>query len=77
MQERFRTRVLAGCSIYKNYLQKVKHRVSLEISIYALTVSSECYNSRIIYLYYFLITYGVCNKRKYCNRMSEKKILSF
>ena len=27
---------------------------------------------------YFLITYGVCKKRKYCNRMSEKKkILSF
>ena len=22
-------------------------------------------------------TYGVCKKRKYCNRMSEKKILSF
>ena len=22
---------------------------------------------------YFLITYGVCKKRKYCNRMSEKK----
>ena len=28
--------------------------------------------------FYFLITYGVCKKRKYCNRMSEKKkILSF
>ena len=27
--------------------------------------------------FYFLITYGVCKKRKYCNRMSEqKKILS-
>ena len=25
----------------------------------------------------FLITYGVCKKRKYCNRTSEKKILSF
>ena len=23
--------------------------------------------------FYFLITYGVCKKRKYCNRMSEKK----
>ena len=23
--------------------------------------------------YYFLITYGVCKKRKYCNRMSKKK----
>ena len=22
---------------------------------------------------YFLITYGVCKKRKYCNRMSERK----
>ena len=31
----------------------------------------------IIY-FYFLITYEVCKKRKYCNRMSEKKkILSF
>ena len=28
--------------------------------------------------FYFLITYGVCKKRKYCNRMSEqKKILFF
>ena len=26
-----------------------------------------------VLLYYFLITYGVCKKRKYCNRMSEKK----
>ena len=23
--------------------------------------------------FYFLITYGVCKKKKYCNRMSEKK----
>ena len=23
--------------------------------------------------FYFLMTYGVCKKRKYCNRMSEKK----
>ena len=27
--------------------------------------------------YYFLITYGVYKKRKYCNRMIEKEILSF
>ena len=27
--------------------------------------------------FYFLITYGVCKKKKYCNRMSEKKIRSF
>ena len=27
------------------------------------------------YHFYFLITYGVCKKRKYCNRMSEKKSL--
>ena len=27
--------------------------------------------------FYFLITYEVCKKRKYCNRMSEKKILFF
>ena len=27
--------------------------------------------------FYFLITYGVCKKRKYCKCMSEKKILSF
>ena len=27
--------------------------------------------------FYFLITYGVCKKRKYCNRISEKKILFF
>ena len=23
--------------------------------------------------FYFIITYGVCNKRKYCNRISKKK----
>ena len=38
-------------------------------------------NSRSRYLaleiaFYFLITYGVCKKRKYCNRMSEKKKFS-
>ena len=27
--------------------------------------------------FYFLITYGVCKKRKYYNRMSEKKTLLF
>ena len=27
-------------------------------------------------IFYFLISYGVCKKRKYCNRMIEKKILS-
>ena len=27
--------------------------------------------------FYFLTTYGVCKKRTYCNRMGEKKILSF
>ena len=27
--------------------------------------------------YIILMTYGVCKKRKYCNRMSEKKNLSF
>ena len=26
-----------------------------------------------MHLFYFLITYGVCKHRKYCNRMSEKK----
>ena len=25
--------------------------------------------------FYFLITYGVCKKRKYCNRMSKKNSL--
>ena len=25
--------------------------------------------------FYFLFTYGVCKKRKYCNRMNEKKTL--
>ena len=29
------------------------------------------------FCFYFPTTYGVCKKRKYCNRMSEKKILSF
>ena len=27
--------------------------------------------------FYFLMTYGICKKRKFCNRMSKKKILSF
>ena len=26
--------------------------------------------------FYFLMTYGVCKKRKYCNRMSEKRKIS-
>ena len=30
-----------------------------------------------IYLFHFLITYGVCKKRKYCNRMTEKRCKSF
>ena len=29
--------------------------------------------NQVTYVFYFLITYGVCKKRKYCNRMSEKK----
>ena len=34
--------------------------------------------NKICLMYYFFITYGVCKKRKYCNRMSQKKkILSF
>ena len=28
---------------------------------------------RIHTTFYFLTTYGVCKKRKYCNRMSKKK----
>ena len=35
-----------------------------------LTVESLIFFDRT---FYFLITYGVCKKRKYCNRMSEKK----
>ena len=30
-----------------------------------------------MFIFYFLITYGVCKKRKYCNRMSEKKFSPF
>ena len=30
---------------------------------------NQCLSSR----FYFLIRYGVCKKRKYCNRMSDKK----
>ena len=33
-----------------------------------------CHNRYISF--YFLITYGVCKKRKYCNRMSEKEKFS-
>ena len=44
--------------------------------MYALTLSfpEEVYGTSE--LFYFLITYGVCKKRKYCNRMSGKKKLS-
>ena len=31
--------------------------------------------SSLFYIFYFLIAYGVCKNRKYCNRMSEKKSL--
>ena len=33
----------------------------------------KCINN----IFYFLITYGVCKKKKYFNRMSEKKIFPF
>ena len=33
------------------------------------------WESRFAYFFYYLITYGVCKKRKYCNRMIEKKNL--
>ena len=31
------------------------------------------FNLCVLFIFYFLITYGVCKKRKYCNRTSEKK----
>ena len=39
--------------------------------------SSMRYKLGAIVHFYFLITYGVCEKRNYYNRISEKKILSF
>ena len=34
----------------------------------------KCFNKmQQINNFYFRITYGVCKKRKYCNRMSKKK----
>ena len=31
---------------------------------------------RVPYHFDFLITYGVCKKRKYCNRINAKKVSS-
>ena len=47
-------------------------------SYYQIVKEINVINNRKTF-FYFLITYGVCKKRKYCNRMSEKKkkILSF
>ena len=55
MQKSSRTKVLAGCDIYKNFPQKVSYWVTLEISIYALTVS-EYYNSQIAVIKDFIKT---------------------
>ena len=43
----------------------------------AATLLFELIRCDCIDTFYFLITYEVFKKRKYCNRMSEKKILSF
>ena len=43
-------------------------------SYYEIGKENNCsINNQETYPFYFLITYGVCKKRKYCNRMSEKK----
>ena len=50
-------------------------------SLFSLYFYLELFFPRIVFfiaysilsLFYFLITYGVCKNRKYCNRMSEKK----
>ena len=37
-------------------------------------ISNRAFFEKFIFRhFYFLITYGVCKKRKYCNRMREKK----
>ena len=47
-----------------------------QISIFIFFVSLKNQQNMFIVYFYFLITYGVCKKRKYCNRMSEKKKFS-
>ena len=37
-------------------------------TMYRINIYSDIFS-----YFYFLITYGVCKKKKYCNRISEKK----
>ena len=41
--------------------------------LFVITAASKQVLSRVFDDFYFLITYGVCKKRKYCNCMREKK----
>ena len=57
-------------------LRHTKHEHSSKGEIFFL--SCDCNTGCVqkimgIFVFYFLITYRVCKKRKYCNRMSEKK----
>ena len=52
--------------------------VTLCLAILNLHSDNEAYSKYVYLNFYFLITYGVCKERKYCNRKREKKkILSF
>ena len=53
-------------------IQRIKiHKNSLVLTPAQYTIFvGLCY-------FYFLITYGICKKRKYCNRMSKKKFSAF
>ena len=44
-----------------------------QIYISLVTKKDQTCQKDLINCFYFLITHGVCKKRKYCNRMSEKK----
>ena len=51
-----------------------KLKIDKNLLICRVMIYVSCFKG--IYIsnsFYFLITYGVCKKRKYCNRMSEKK----
>ena len=63
-----------------NHIKEVKNIFFMIImpKVYQQIAKKNCpIDIQVIYSYYFLITYRACKKRKYCNRMSKKKIFSF
>ena len=55
---------------WQQFFPKYDHKDNNKIQFKLIAVPCPAF----LFYYYFLITYGVCKKRKCCNRISEKKI---